>query len=100
MAQRIAGAPVKRSDVPDALVLAVIQAIATGLHRGKNPYEILVARGIPPKVVLRKLEHMADRDLIDYGTWIGHPFLTDLGLATLATKALEVASKQTAGGQQ
>ena len=39
--------------------------------------------GVPPKVVERKLEKLADQGLIEYSTTINRPWLTDAGRAVI-----------------
>ena len=47
-----------------------------------SAYETLVAQ-YPPKVVLAKLEHLADRGLVEYGTSLLHVWPTEQGVEML-----------------
>jgi hypothetical protein len=60
---------VKRSDIPDEHVLELARAWHDAPLGGKPPGVIaaLVAEGVPEKVALAKVEHMARRHLLDYG---------------------------------
>lgn len=103
------GRPMKRSDIPDELVLALShlwssQSRAWDLGtRGYVPagvIEMMVASGIPYKVALRKVEHLNDRGLLDYGVSPDYSWLTPEGTAILAEAMSEVTSPQTPGGPQ
>ncbi|HWB34564.1 MAG TPA: hypothetical protein VHA75_00920, partial [Rugosimonospora sp.] len=59
------GAGVKRSDIPDALVIELAQRWQDGDRTGV--VAALVAEGIPPKLALAKVEHLCDRGLLEYG---------------------------------
>lgn len=94
------GRPMKRSDIPDELVLALSHLWSSQLRawelgtRGYTPagvIECLVAAGVPYKVALRKVEHMCDRDLLDYGVSPDCAWLTAKGAAILAEATPEVA---------
>lgn len=70
----------KRADIADRDVVALAAAWREG---GPGVVTSLVERGVPEKVALRKIEHMVDRDLLDYGTSPYFAWPTDAGTALL-----------------
>jgi hypothetical protein len=57
-------------------------------------FDILVAEGYPPKLVEYKLERMAARKLLEYGTSVAYCWPTEKGLAMLFSKTSKVAPEQ------
>lgn len=58
----------KRGDIADAHVLDLARAWIADPFEKPGVVEALVAEGVPEKVAVRKVEHMVDRDLLEYGT--------------------------------
>lgn len=56
----------KRGDITDEQVLAIIDS------GNGRVIDALTAQGVPAKVAFRKLQHMDQRGLIDYGTSLHH----------------------------
>jgi hypothetical protein len=56
---------VRRSDIPDALVIELARARRAG--SGGGVIDALTARGIPCRLALAKVEHMVERGLLNYG---------------------------------
>ncbi|MCC5574508.1 hypothetical protein IMZ11_02495 [Microtetraspora sp. AC03309] len=65
----------RRSDIPDEHVIE----LARRWQRNEGPGVVgaLVAEGVPEKLALRKVEHLVDRDLLEYGTSPYHAWPTD-----------------------
>jgi uncharacterized protein YprB with RNaseH-like and TPR domain len=57
---------VKRSDIPDEHVLELARAWREDFGQ-PGVVSALMAEGVPEKVALAKVEHMARRRLLDYG---------------------------------
>lgn len=67
----------KQSDLSTRYVLFVVD------HVGVNAWDVLSA-AVPPKVALAAIKREVDAGNLDYGVWLGRPFLTPQGRATLA----------------
>jgi hypothetical protein len=60
-------AGVKRSDVADEHVLELARQWREDPHGQPGVIDALIAEGVPEKVALAKVLHMARRRLLDYG---------------------------------
>lgn len=56
----------KRSDISDEHVIELAKRWQYQ-PEGPGVVDALVAEGVPRKVALRKVEHLVDRELMDYG---------------------------------
>lgn len=77
----------KRSDISDREALEACWAWGASDDRG-GAVQVLQAAGWPFKVVVRKLEHLDDRGLIDYGVSLNYPWRTPEGEVELVRLAL------------
>ena len=57
----------KRSDIPDEHVLELARRWREDTLGQPGVIDALTAEGVPEKVALAKVEHMARRRLLDYG---------------------------------
>jgi hypothetical protein len=76
-------------DLADPLVLGLIADCWRRMNDGERaPFadQILIRNGVPPKVVLRKMERLADRGLIEYGVSLRTAWLTEAGRRALADR--------------
>lgn len=55
----------KRSDIPDEHVVELARNWAE--HNGPGVIEALMAEGVPEKLAIRKVEHLVDRDILEFG---------------------------------
>lgn len=67
----------KRADLDTATVLRTLARYTL------DAYDVLAQR-FPRKIVLAAFEREVDRGLIEYGTWLGRPWLTPEGRQWLA----------------
>lgn len=90
----------KRSDVSDRQALEAVRPSGEqlppldGLNYMENDSALqrLQHAGVPFKIALRKLEHLDDRGLIEYGVSLNYPWRTEKGEAELARLTAEDAS--------
>lgn len=76
----------RRSDIPDDHVIALARRWQEG--DGHGVIASLMAEGVPNKLACAKVEHLADRGLLDYGVslnyaWPG-PMATGRGFVNAA----------------
>lgn len=69
----------KASDIDERELLQMIAEH----EAGRLPYDVLVSRGIPEKVVYAKYEKLDRRGLIEYGVSLRTAWLTAAGAARL-----------------
>lgn len=66
-------------DIPDVTVLRAVSDSNMGGYDISSFMMLLNRTGAPPKVVLRKMEKLAGKGLIEYGTSINCCWLTKSG---------------------
>jgi len=58
---------VKRSDIPDELVIDLARAWRDGDMFAPGVVSALIQRGIPPKLAVAKVEHLIARGILECG---------------------------------
>ena len=66
----------KRSDIPNDHVVDLARRWRIDAEQGV--VAALVAEGVPEKLALRKVEHLVDKGLLDYGTSPYYAWPTDM----------------------
>ena len=77
----------KRSDLDTVTVLRLIDGRSDNWREWTSDYLARQLPGVPPKVILAKLEQLAGQDLVEYGVTIRGCWLTAAGRQMLAGDA-------------